>query len=138
MTIVNVRRPARNGTYVFSALAGVAIKSIANIARTVLMILMAGPSLRSSRPYRERVNSRCYADMGQLNQIRGQARRCGPRESVRLPSEHVDLPRLLRGPALFLGGAGLGLLFGEHPLGRFELPLGARVPGRRIDEGMRV
>jgi hypothetical protein len=37
-----------------------------------------------------------------------------------------------------LGGARLGLLFGEHFLGRFKLTLGARVPGRRIDEGMRV
>src|SRR5258706_7163442 len=37
-----------------------------------------------------------------------------------------------------LGGARLGLLFGEHFLSRFKLALGARVPGRRIDEGMRI
>src|ERR1700722_5659592 len=37
-----------------------------------------------------------------------------------------------------LGSARFRLLFGEHFPGGFKLPLGARVPGRRIDEGMRV
>src|SRR4051812_32604035 len=33
-----------------------------------------------------------------------------------------------------LASARLGLLFGEHFLGLFQLALGARIPGRRIDE----
>src|SRR5215468_6238602 len=37
-----------------------------------------------------------------------------------------------------LGSAFLRLLFSERFPGCFKLPLGARVPGRGIDEGMRV
>jgi len=37
-----------------------------------------------------------------------------------------------------LGSARFRLLFSEHFPGCFKLPLGARVPGRRIDEGMRL
>src|SRR5499425_1065198 len=37
-----------------------------------------------------------------------------------------------------LGSARFRLLVSEHFPGCFKLPLGARFPGRRIDEGMRV
>src|SRR5262245_48399975 len=61
------------------------------------------------------------------------------RESLRLPFELLDPLQYRHCPGLILlGGAGLGLLLGEHSVRRFELALGARIPGRRIDEGMRV
>src|SRR5258708_1257891 len=45
---------------------------------------------------------------------------------------------ILRVVLIRLGSSRFRLLFSEHFLSRFKLPLGARVPGRRIDEGMRV